>query len=111
MTGQYAAGAERGLDWAPLAGAQLPIVIYMGMTRLAEIVASLTVSGMPLDRSVAVVCNATTPEQRVLVTTLANVVEDAARAGLGSPSIVAIGEMVQLRAALTPFAITLETGS
>jgi siroheme synthase len=41
------------------------------------------------------------------VTTLARVVRDTAAQGLGSPSIIAIGEMVKLRAALVPFAITL----
>src|SRR5712664_3910207 len=57
--------------------------------------------------SVAVICNATTPQHCVLVTTLARVVEDTAAQGSGSPSIIAIGEMVKLRAALMPFAITL----
>jgi siroheme synthase len=41
------------------------------------------------------------------VTTLARVVADTAAQGLGPPSIIAIGEMVKLRAALVPFAITL----
>jgi siroheme synthase len=35
------------------------------------------------------------------------VARDVQARGLGSPSIIAIGEMVKLRAALTPFAITL----
>jgi uroporphyrin-III C-methyltransferase len=56
---------------------------------------------------VAVVCDATTPRQRVLVTTLARVAAEVAAQNLGSPAIVAIGEMVKLRAALLPFAITL----
>jgi siroheme synthase len=47
----------------------------------------------------------------VLVSTLGRVGEDAAAAGFGSPSIVAFGEMVRLREALTPFAITLAEGS
>ncbi len=107
MTGQYAAGNERGLDWAAVAHTKLPIILYMGMTRLPEISAALLAGGMPADMPVAIVNNATTPQQRVFVSTLAKVGVEAAAQGFGAPSIVAIGEMVRLRAALSPFAITL----
>jgi uroporphyrin-III C-methyltransferase len=107
VTGQYAAGNEHSLNWGALARTRLPIILYMGMTRLPEIAGSLLASGVSPGSSVAVICNATTPQQSVLVTTLARVVEDAAAQGLGAPSIIAICEMVKLRAALMPFAITL----
>jgi len=107
VTGQYAAGNERALEWSALARSGLPIIIYMGMTRLAEIANELMAAGLSPDTAVAVVCEATTPRQRVLATRLDSLARDAAAHGLGSPSIVAIGEMVKLRAALTPFAITL----
>ena len=79
----------------------------MGMTRLPEIASALMTAGLSHETAVAVVCEATTPRQRILVTTLGSVARDVEAQGLGSPSIVAIGEMVKLRAALTPFAITL----
>ncbi len=107
VTGQYAAGNQHSLDWGALVRTQLPIILYMGMRRLPEIAGSLLANGVSPELSVAVICNATTPQQCVLVTTLARVVEDTAAQGLGSPSIIAIGEMVKLRAALVPFAITL----
>jgi uroporphyrin-III C-methyltransferase len=106
VTGQYAAGNR--LEWRILAEAGLPVIIYMGMSRLAEIADALIAGGLPSETATAVVCDATTPQQRVLVSTLGCVAAAAAAQGLGSPSIVAIGEMVKLRAALTPFAITLE---
>jgi uroporphyrin-III C-methyltransferase len=109
VTGQYAAGNQQNLEWGALVQTRLPIIIYMGMTRLAEIAGSLMTAGMPPDVAVAVVCDATTPQQRVLVTTLQHVAAEAHAQGLASPSIIAIGEMVKLRAALTPFAITLAT--
>jgi uroporphyrin-III C-methyltransferase len=105
VTGQYAAGAEHDVEWRALAQAGLPIIIYMGMGRLAEIASALITAGLSPDTPAAVVCEATTPNQRALVTTLQRVAQDAAAQGLGSPSIVAIGEMVKLRAALTPFAL------
>jgi uroporphyrin-III C-methyltransferase len=107
VTGQYAAGNERNLEWGSLARTGLPIIVYMGIGRLAEIADALMTAGLLLETTVAVVCDATTPRQRVLVTSLKHVAAEAAAQGLGSPSIIAIGEMVKLRAALTPFAITL----
>jgi uroporphyrin-III C-methyltransferase len=110
VTGQYAAGTERALEWSALAQAGLPIIIYMGMGRLAEIADALTAAGLSPETAVAVVCDATTPRQRVLVTTLQRVAADVAAQRLSAPSIIAIGEMVKLRAALTPFAVTLAEG-
>jgi uroporphyrin-III C-methyltransferase len=105
VTGQYAAGNDHDPEWRALAQAGLPIIIYMGMGRLAEIATALITAGLSVETPTAVVCEATTPRQRVLVTTLHRVAQDAAAQGLGSPSIVAIGEMVKLRAALSPFAL------
>jgi uroporphyrin-III C-methyltransferase len=107
VTGQYAAGAEHGLEWGALARTRMPIILYMGMGRLAEIAAALTANGASPELPVAIIQSATTPEQRVLVSTLAHVAEEAEAAGFGSPSIIAIGEMVRLRAALLPLAIDL----
>jgi uroporphyrin-III C-methyltransferase len=111
MTGQYAAGNERGLDWAAVAATRLPIILYMGMTRLPEISQALLAAGMAADTPVAIVNNATTAKQRVFVSVLDRIVAEAAAQGFGAPSIIAIGEMVRLREALTPLAITLtDTG-
>lgn len=107
VTGQYAAGNEHALEWGALAQSGLPIIIYMGMGRLREIAHALMAAGLSPETPVAVVCDATTPVQRVLVTTLNRVAVEVAAQGLGAPSVVAIGEMVRLRAVLTPFAITL----
>jgi uroporphyrin-III C-methyltransferase len=107
ITGQYAAGNERNLEWGALAQTGLPIIVYMGIGRLAEIANALTVGGLSPETTVAVVSDATTPQQRVVVTTLGQVAADVLAQGLGSPAIIAIGEMVKLRAALTPFSITL----
>jgi uroporphyrin-III C-methyltransferase len=111
VTGQYAAGIEGGLEWSALVRTRLPIILYMGMRRLAEIAGSLMANGASPDLPAAVVQDATTPEQRVLVSSLARVAEDAAAQGFGSPAIIAIGEMVRLRQALLPMAITFGDSS
>ena len=107
ITGQYAAGDKGDLEWNALARTGLPIIVYMGMGRLCEIANALMGGGLSSETAVAVVCDATTLRQRVLVTTLARVAEEVVAQGFGSPSIIAIGEMVRLRAALLPFAVTL----
>ena len=89
VTGQYAAGNERNLEWRALARTGLPIIIYMGMSRLPEIAEALMAGGLAPGTPVAVVCEATTPRQRVLVTTLQHVAVEAAAQGLASPSIIA----------------------
>jgi uroporphyrin-III C-methyltransferase len=107
VTGQYASSNERGMDWGAVADTKLPIILYMGMSRLPEISGALLAGGMSPDMPVAIVNNATTPRQRVFVSTLARAGVDAAVQGFGAPSIIAIGEMVRLREALLPFAITM----
>src|SRR5271157_4309927 len=73
VTGQYAAGTERTMEWNALAQSGLPIIIYMGMTRLPEIAIALMTAGLSHETAAAVVCEATTPRQRILVTTLVSV--------------------------------------
>jgi uroporphyrin-III C-methyltransferase len=107
VTGQYAAGNERNLEWGALARTGLPIIVYMGIGRLSEISEALVAGGLAPETPAAVVCDATTTRQRVLVTTLVHVAAEAAARGMGSPAIIAIGEMVKLQVALLPFAITL----
>ena len=63
---------------------------------------------------VAVVTDATTPRQRVLVARLDTCAAEVAAAAMKAPAIVAIGSIVGLRAALAPFAIgpdAVEPGS
>jgi uroporphyrin-III C-methyltransferase len=108
VTGQYAADDRRGLDWGALARTRLPIILYMGIRRLSEIVEALLAAGMAPGLPTAIVSNATTPQQLVFVSTLAEITSESASREFATPSIVAFGEMVQLRAALAPFAITLQ---
>ena len=100
VTGHDAGGDTPPLDWVAIAQASPVIVIYMGMRNLAEIAAKLVAAGRGADEPVAVVQNASTPDQRVLVSTLAQVADAAAAAGIGSPAVVCVGATVPLRAAL-----------
>ncbi|MEC9243720.1 MAG: uroporphyrinogen-III C-methyltransferase [Pseudomonadota bacterium] len=97
----HAAGTSDDLDWATLAKTRQPIVIYMGMHKLALIVDALTSGGMAGDTPAALIMNATKPDERILTTTLSSLVSQAEEQGFGSPSIIVIGGIVALREALS----------
>ncbi len=106
-TGHSAGGAVDTNDWATLARTGLPIILYMGMTFLEGIAGGLMAGGMAPETPVAIVTDATTRAQRILITVLGRAKRDATAAGLGAPAIVAIGDIVLLHEALAPFSINL----
>ncbi len=91
--------AEEGgtADWAALARLGQPIVLYMPMSQLAEIAASLQQGGLSPATPAALIQSAATDQERVVESSLGNLVDDAARHGVGSPSIVVIGATAGLR--------------
>ncbi len=101
VTGHNTSGElPDGLDWAALAKGSPVLVFYMALKNLAVIVDQLLAAGRGGGEAVALVSKATTPEQRVLTTTLARCVEEARTAAIEPPAIVVVGEVVRLRAAL-----------
>ncbi len=93
ITGNARAGAE--LDWAALASSGTTLVIYMGLANLAGIAGGLLAAGMPGCTLVAVIQNGTLPSQRSVVSPLAGVVDAVAHAGLASPALVVVGDVVK----------------
>ncbi|HLB13836.1 MAG TPA: uroporphyrinogen-III C-methyltransferase [Burkholderiales bacterium] len=91
------------LDWETLARPHQTVVIYMGLTRLAEICRELIARGASPSLPAAVVERATTERQRVVTGTLRDLPGLAARAGVRPPSLVIVGEVVRLREALGAF--------
>jgi uroporphyrin-III C-methyltransferase len=101
VTGHSSDGAvPDGVDWEAIAGGSPVIVLYMGLRHIAAIAARLIAAGRMPDEAVAIVSKATTPAQRVVVTSLAEAASAAAVAGIEGPTIIAIGEVVRMRAAL-----------
>ncbi|MDP2950711.1 MAG: uroporphyrinogen-III synthase, partial [Chloroflexota bacterium] len=88
---------ESAIRWDKLATAVDTIVFLMGRKTLPLIVEQLTAHGRPADTPVAVVQWATTPRQRTVVGTLADIVQRAEEAGLGAPAVTVVGEVVRLR--------------
>ena len=94
-------GAEEEFDWAPLARTGQPIVLYMVMHNLKRIVAAMIDAGLAGDTPAAVIASATTPKQRVLVSSLAQLAADAREQKFEPPAIVVIGDIVKMRTELT----------
>lgn len=89
---------ETMLDYAALAAFPGTLVFYMGLHRLPTITASLTSQGKSPDTPAVVISRATTPHQRVVEGTLANIAERAKSAGLQAPSLSIVGDCATIRA-------------
>jgi uroporphyrin-III C-methyltransferase/precorrin-2 dehydrogenase/sirohydrochlorin ferrochelatase len=88
------------VDWEALADGPGTLVLLMAVAHLTEITAELVKRGRPASTPVAVICEGTTERQRVLVSTLGQVAQDAAAQSIRPPAVVVVGEVVRLREAL-----------
>lgn len=97
LTGHARKGAEPP-DWKAIAAlardARLTLVIYMGVSSAERIQQDL-LSGLPPATPVAVVQKASLPQQRHAVTTLGELAATIDRDGLGSPSVIVVGDVVR----------------
>jgi uroporphyrin-III C-methyltransferase len=101
VTGHGVGGSvPDGIDWAALAKGAPVIVLYMALKHIAAIAGALMQHGRAAGEPVAVVSQATLPEQVILETTLGLCAEQIAAAGIEPPCIVVVGEVVRLRAGL-----------
>ncbi len=69
------------------------VIIYMGVSRLAEIVEAFKVH-KPDSYPAAIVQNGTLPQERSVFGTLGNIVERALDAGIGTPALLLFGPAV-----------------
>jgi uroporphyrin-III C-methyltransferase len=100
VTGHDSAGTLPAVDWEAIARGSPVIVLYMSLRHLDRIAERLIAGGRSPGEPVAIVSKATSGAQRVLVTTLAAAAIAARDAAIEAPTIVAIGEIVNLRCEL-----------
>ena len=101
VTGHDQSGeTPSSLNWKALAEGGQVLVIYMGIKHAERIAGELMAAGRPADEPVAVVSQATTPDQKVLETTLGNLARDIEAAGMEPPAITCIGRSVLMRQVL-----------
>lgn len=91
------------LDWQAMARPNLTVVVYMGLVGLAQICEKLIEHGVSASMPVAVVQQGTTPRQKVVTATLADLAEKVAAAEIKPPCLTIIGEVVKLREKLNWF--------
>lgn len=108
VTGHDAAGVvPASVDWRAVAASAPVLVMFMAVRNLAQIAERLLAFGRAGDEPVAIVSNATLPHQSVHETTLGDIGDGAATAGLATPAIVVVGRIVNLRHALDWYAGSL----
>jgi uroporphyrin-III C-methyltransferase len=100
VTGHRAKDATLDLDWASLASPETTLVVYMGAATMAEISARLVAQGLPADLPVLAIAAATTPRERRVLSTLADIATAVADAEPGVPLLFIIGRVVSLYAPL-----------
>jgi uroporphyrin-III C-methyltransferase / precorrin-2 dehydrogenase / sirohydrochlorin ferrochelatase len=85
------------VDWAALARGPGTLVLLMAVAHLEQVADELIKRGRDASTPVAVICDGTTPRQRVLTSTLGQVAAEAGRQGVRPPAVVVVGDVVRLR--------------
>lgn len=83
-------------EWRALVASKSTLVIYMGLSRLAEICRTLIQNGMAEDTASAVIQNGTLESQRSVKGTLGELPALVESAALSSPAIIVIGAVADL---------------
>ncbi len=101
VTGHEKAGKNTAsLNWEALAKGGGTLIFVMGMKNLPLISASLLAAGMPADTPAAIIYRGTTPRQRALYATLAELPQAAEAENFTNPSVIVVGKVVNLHESL-----------
>jgi uroporphyrin-III C-methyltransferase/precorrin-2 dehydrogenase/sirohydrochlorin ferrochelatase len=85
------------LPWHEFVQDNQTLVFYMGLTGLSTICSSLMASGMSADKPIALVSKGTTRHQKVYAATLSTIVEQIKDQKVSAPTLIIIGDVVELR--------------
>jgi uroporphyrin-III C-methyltransferase len=96
VTGHLAGEPGDPVNWAAVAGLDT-VVVLMGIQRLGAVASLLQRHGRSGATPAAVIERGYAPAERVVTGTLRGIAEDVARAGVRSPAVVVVGEVVGLR--------------
>ncbi len=96
VTGHLRDGSMN-LNWDSLIQPQQTVVCYMGLVGLSTFCASLIKNGAKPDTPIALIEQGTTRNQRVLVSTLEKMPQDAQTQAIRAPTLIIVGNVVTLR--------------
>ena len=106
--------ADKGADhlnWSALATGIDTIAFYMGVGNLAYICQQLIAHGRKAETPVAIIERGTTENQRTVVGTLETINDLAEQENIQNPSMVLVGEVVQIREKIKWYEKVLEAGT
>ena len=96
LTGHLKEGSPE-LPWNELIYENQTLVLYMGLVGLERICEQLIAHGQRPDMPVALISKGTTPEQKVVVGSLADIASKVTEHQIHAPTLTIIGEVVRLR--------------
>lgn len=96
LTGHLKEGSPE-LPWSELVYENQTLVLYMGLVGLERICEQLIAHGQRPDMPVALISKGTTPEQKVVVGSLADIASKVTEHQIHAPTLTIIGEVVRLR--------------
>ncbi len=85
-----------GLDWETLVRPAQTVAIYMGLSNLRTLGTEIVAHGLDPNMPAAIIDNGTRDNQRVVIGTVSNLADKAAKEALRGPSIIVIGSVVTL---------------
>jgi len=98
LTGHAREGGQAALDEAVATACDphTTLVVYMGLSTLRRLSAELTAGGLDASTPAVAIERGTTPEQRIVWSTLGALADHVASAALESPTLIVIGRVVAL---------------
>jgi uroporphyrin-III C-methyltransferase len=96
-TGHDSSGDLADVDWHALARGSEVLVFYMAQRRIGQIAERLIEAGRDRSEPVALISNATRPDQDVRISTLATAGTDVAGIPAGAATLILVGPVIALR--------------
>ncbi|MCH7743584.1 MAG: uroporphyrinogen-III C-methyltransferase [Proteobacteria bacterium] len=96
ITGHRKNNGDLDIPWSSLVNDRQTLVFYMGLSSLPLICAQLQSHGLRHDTPAAAVQQGTSEDQRLVVSRLNNLAAEVNEAQLRSPTLIIIGQVVQL---------------
>ena len=96
VTGHRLEGRPLDLNWQSLADPDTTLVIYMGLSQIPEISERLIEAGLPASTPAIAISKGTTEKQELCRAPLAELPQRVLSAGLASPTLIIVGQVVSV---------------
>jgi len=96
ITGHRKNNGDLDIPWSSLVNNRQTLVFYMGLSSLPLICAQLQSHGLAHDTPAAAVEQGTSEDQRLVVSRLSDLASEVEEAQLRSPTLIIVGQVVQL---------------